>query len=216
MSDTLVVSYFTDDRYRRYAVRLAQSCETHGFSHSIIKLPDQGRWVMNVAMKGSFIHLMMQKHERPLLWIDADAEIVNGNEVRNGLLELSVNEYDFAIRGEPCGQRYRAVGWDHTFPMPTSWPPDLRPRRFNTGTMWFNQTDGAKRLVKLWRDRAIESPRSYQQHLLQTAWADANAEYPIKTKWWPQSWCRIERMHKKTKPLINHRLASTEFKVNRR
>jgi hypothetical protein len=84
----LVVSYYTKNTpYEEEAKHLQSSCEKFSIEHQIDAVPDLGSWVKNCAFKSHFLQEKMEKVQRPLLWVDADAVFVN---------KLSFEEFMFA------------------------------------------------------------------------------------------------------------------------
>src|SRR5579872_3889653 len=73
----IVVSYFTRNTlYEKDAEQLQLSCERAGLEYRIEGIDSFGKWHEHVCYKPHFILKMLQELKRPLLWVDADAEIV--------------------------------------------------------------------------------------------------------------------------------------------
>ncbi len=91
MSFPLVVSFYTDDPYYSNEVLgLKRTCQQFDMEYDIECLPSSGSWTANCAMKGPFLKRKMQQHNRPLLWLDADALVLQKPEMFDGFL------YEFA------------------------------------------------------------------------------------------------------------------------
>jgi len=58
------------------AARLQKSCDAWGIPYDIECVPDQGSWEENCCYKAEFILKKLLEHKKPVLWVDADAEIV--------------------------------------------------------------------------------------------------------------------------------------------
>ena len=71
----IIISYFTIG-YRLLAKQLEESCKRFGLEYSIREMADTGSWNSNCGMKPTFIADMLAHFDEPVLWVDADAEIV--------------------------------------------------------------------------------------------------------------------------------------------
>jgi len=70
----LVISYYTlGTPYEEEVKNLLDSCREWGIEHHVKGVKDLGSWEQNCAYKPRFILEQMQKWQRPLLWVDADA-----------------------------------------------------------------------------------------------------------------------------------------------
>lgn len=70
----IVASYFTDDRYKRYAERLASSASRIGLASVLYPMPDSGSWQRNVNMKALVVQRALAEHLLDdVLYVDADA-----------------------------------------------------------------------------------------------------------------------------------------------
>jgi len=70
----LVLSYYTiDTPYEQEAKRLQASCKRFEIECDIVGVPSLGSWEKNCAYKPQFLYEQMQRHQRPLLFCDADA-----------------------------------------------------------------------------------------------------------------------------------------------
>ena len=73
----LVISFFTiGTPYQQEAKRLIESCERFNIEHHIVGIAPGENWTATCALKGPFVAECMRKFERPVLWIDVDAEVV--------------------------------------------------------------------------------------------------------------------------------------------
>jgi hypothetical protein len=82
MGMPLVISFYT--RHTPYAeeiTRLRRSCQEHGLALHVEGLPSTGCWVRNCALKGPFVWQCLQQFDQPLLWLDADAEVLRYPEL---------------------------------------------------------------------------------------------------------------------------------------
>jgi len=77
MSFPLVVSFYTSDTPYEEAIEvLRASCIKFDIEGYFESVPSKGSWVQNCAHKGPFIEECLVRFRRPILWLDADAEIV--------------------------------------------------------------------------------------------------------------------------------------------
>jgi predicted O-methyltransferase YrrM len=79
MSLPLVISFYTpDNEYKDWVKTLIASCKKFGLEHEIteVNLAALKTWHARCAHKGKFMYFAMKRHNRPLLWLDADSEIV--------------------------------------------------------------------------------------------------------------------------------------------
>ena len=72
----VIISYFTNDEYHEEAKKLIKSIEEHApdFAMDIRRAPDFGDWRLNTAQKAQFITAMLNAYQKPVLFVDADAE----------------------------------------------------------------------------------------------------------------------------------------------
>lgn len=148
----------------------------------------------------------------PLLWIDADGFIVRRPEL------FQDPPFDFAISGrhpKPPNRWVNAVGRGR-IELPRNWPVDEPPIFFNSGTIYFGDTQAARALIYHWAELAREDPKAWDQWTLQQAWADMRARpgpCELRTQWLSTEYCDIKGRTRS--PIIRHNLASTEMKVTR-
>ncbi|WP_139278619.1 hypothetical protein [Thalassobacter stenotrophicus] len=69
--------YYTENTpYEQYAHQLAQSLDHYGLPHRIEPIQSLGSWVANTGLKAAIIEKIWNESDRPICWIDADAEII--------------------------------------------------------------------------------------------------------------------------------------------
>ena len=98
----LVVSFYTDDLYRRLAARLSASCRRFRLEYDIYKRADLGSWVLNCGQKPTHILAMLDLYDQDVLWVDADAEFVSepvGLDGQEGDLGLFITEWNLYMSG---------------------------------------------------------------------------------------------------------------------
>lgn len=70
----LVVSFWTDEFYRRDAYELVRTCQLFNLDYEVMQQPDLGSWEANTNAKAHFLLAAHHRHpHRGLLWVDADA-----------------------------------------------------------------------------------------------------------------------------------------------
>lgn len=72
----IIVSYYTaGSGYEQEAERLKASLDKFNLKYDIQGIEDQGGWMANIRYKPVFILEMLEKHNEPVLWLDADAVV---------------------------------------------------------------------------------------------------------------------------------------------
>ena len=181
----LVISYYTANTlYADEAARLEASLRQYEVEHEIHALKHQGSWQANCIIKADFIYHMMNKYpERPLIWLDADAE-VHGPMSE---MEEFVGDADFAV--------YYHKG-----------------RELVSASMWFAPTPAARDLVARWIKVNKEKPDVWDQKTLQEAversgWGGKMVKLPVKF-----SKIFDDRENKHVTPLVTQHQASRRLK----
>lgn len=176
MSRSVYVSFYTPD-YIEPVSRLIESLHKHGLDYDIPKFPDTGEWIKNCALKPKFIYDMLYRYQdRPLVWTDADS-VVNSTP---HLFELpnTYKDFDAAV----CEYKWLR-GRTETF----------------SGTLWFNKTGRARRLVDIWAALQLASPSEMDQRVLARAVELARAE-GVRVASLPVEYCYIFDFHKEEHP----------------
>ena len=146
----LLAITFATPEYQPELDRLIKSCCQHGQAIFKERLPSTGDWKQNCAEKPRFIRRLMDLHPRtPLLWLDADAELLGP------VADLANIECDIAIRTRRNLQ--------HMGPHVCS------------GTILIQPTDEANKLVNRWCYRMEHDKLDWDQRILQAAIADGIA-----------------------------------------
>lgn len=175
MSRCVYVSFFTPD-YLEPASKLIESLHDQGLDFDIPKVPDTGKWITNCAVKPKFVYDMLQRYpDRPVVWTDADSILRK---------EPAVFESNWLEESDAAVCEY-------------SW----QGRKFETfsGTLWFNNTPGAKRLADIWTALQVVTPAEMDQRVLARAVMFARAE-GIKVAVLPVEYCFIFDLHRNEHP----------------
>lgn len=123
----VIVSFYTKDwEYPEHGKRLILECLKLRLEHRIVERVSKGGYLQNTCQKPFFIRECLQMFERPILWVDVDASIFKPPEYFVGL------DADVSLKYKD--QKKYA-------------------RKYHVGTMWFNFTPNAMRLLDLWCDR---------------------------------------------------------------
>lgn len=121
-----VISYYTQDTpYEEEAKHLIASCEKFHLDYEIDGVPNLGSWGKNCCYKPQFILQKIEKLQKPVVWVDADAVFVQKPEA---LRNLSA-DFGLCIIEEI---------------------PDEHPCKMISGALYTNYTEKVKQLLKEW------------------------------------------------------------------
>ena len=128
----LIISFYTRKTpYEQEVKNLLMSCENFGLETAIEGIDSLGSWKNNVAVKPFYIRAALEKHKRPLIWIDADGVFLKKPDFTPFL------SYDFSVRFMPLFEGDRRLA-------------------LNAATLFVNNTLQGKKLVETWCERAEE------------------------------------------------------------
>lgn len=132
-ADPIVVSFFTlGTLYEKEAASLRASCEKVGLVYRIEGIKPFGKWHQHTCYKPIYILQKMLELKRSVLWVDADAEIVQKPPF--------TFDCDIALR------IFDAYPLDH-------------PSHFYTGTIYFDYNPHTLRFVQAWAKAAQKAIR---------------------------------------------------------
>lgn len=153
-----VISYFTAP-YKKEAARLIASCKHFGLDYAIEEIACQSSWEKNCNYKPTFI---LEKLDRPVVWVDADAAFVQKPEL------LKTLNCDLAV-------------WINGKLEKT------HPSQVISATIYCNSTDKGRELLKHWEQRCLQNPTTWDQISLRDAIHCSSANiYSL-----PQNYCKI-------------------------
>jgi hypothetical protein len=166
----IVISYYTKNTlYEKEALDLIASCKDLNLKHFIEPVENLGSWEKNCCMKPSFILSHLQKLKAPILWVDADAVIVNP------LSYFSKLKCDIAFRRKMKDDVYEVL----------------------SGTLFVNYTQKAIDLLKTWQaecqyqlDNRKENVEVWDQKCLKEVLNKKKIK-GIKTHYLPMEYCFI-------------------------
>lgn len=88
-----LISFYTP-LYKKMAARLEKSCQLLDIPYRIQEVRDRGSWEENCCYKPEFILRTLLELKAPVLWVDADAEMVRSpNRTFHGHFGAILNEH---------------------------------------------------------------------------------------------------------------------------
>jgi hypothetical protein len=142
----IVVAYYSLGTPYEHEARLLQaSLERVGMRHRIKGYPDRGDWYANTAFKPEAIREARNAVGGPMLYIDVDAYV--HRDCESYFENLGTQGVDFGVHwfaGPAKGHRR------HDVCRCVSGQPCNRPHRLLSGTLFFGDTRGARRLLDDW------------------------------------------------------------------
>ncbi len=184
-----VISFHTPGGdYAKYAQGIASKCYRLGIQCYIEKRDDVGGYLANCRQKPMFILETLQRLKTPVLWIDADAE----------------------LRKDPRG----ALLVDVDF-MAGIMPPQ-RQRHWHVGTLFFNNTAQAKKLLRLWikmLDNETSDEAALDRVRCSSKWHGKFAALPASYHWCRgKVWLAKDNQHIRDSTVILHNLSTSQSK----
>jgi hypothetical protein len=183
----IVVSFFTKE-YCDEALRLVSSLEEFDIDHDITGISSRGSWIANVNYKAEFCRDKLVQYKKPIVWIDCDAEVKSYPVLFPELKDF------FDI-----GLFYRNR--------------ENRPHELLSGTLYFNNTSTAMRILDLWVSMCRANSTSWDQRNLNRVIEEYGDS--VKIFEFPSSYVRIfdaEDMLWDGDPVILHHQASRRLK----
>jgi hypothetical protein len=157
-----VVSFATDDTFYRACLhRLRLSVVVHDLEYRFEIRRPVGDWKANCAMKARFCLEKLNAIKGPILWLDADAEIIKMSW--RGANALLVGNPDFAA-------------YIPELLSPTMRFPQVNSRLLS-GTIYFNNTARAKALCEEWVRQCNQHPDRLDQESLFEAMCIVRPEF---------------------------------------
>lgn len=121
LNDLIYCSMFTvDTPYEEEIKNLQQSLDKYSIKYELVGLKSRGDWVKNTQMKPGVIKGVMEKHNKDVVWLDADAVLVD----------------------EP--NLFETIKQDVSFHYIKEWNEML------TGTLFFRNNDRVKEFLNNW------------------------------------------------------------------
>lgn len=179
------ISFYTPD-YKSLATRLIESLNHLNLKHEVEEAPQRGSWVRNCSYKPEFILKKWEASDVPVVWLDADAIVHSYPYVFDEITE------DFACHLFDRKRLTHRSGLE-----------------LLSGTLFFNKTPAAHKLLKEWVFRQIRQPNEFDQRTL----ANVRHLAPHSHRNLPASYCLIfDTMNKLGPPVIEHFQNSRKFR----
>ena len=190
-----IISFYTDD-YCGHANKLFTSIiegqlVNAGYAVAILGMPESGSWQRNCNRKSQYVYQSLSEYKTPVLWVDADA-VINGplTYIDELLTDPDVPTFSALMRAKPSHP------WN----------------TLQSGTLFFDYSDQAMRLVDRWMHHAIENPHTWDQVNLHHAYQDVAADDGFTFVNLPESYCHINGHTHNYAPVIVHNQASRQLK----
>ncbi len=184
MNNFIVTGFYTKSPYDRGAACLAKSCELAGIEHDIrnYKHPEEkdtseACFQKIMRLKINVIRNVMELHNKPVLYVDCDAYIKDGEAVKKLLNSSRFRNIDCAWNmfedGSPNTPKKR-------FNYMTHWPAG--------GALFFNNTIGGRKILDAW-DKEFDLNTNFDLYCDQIRLYDAWKKTPDITYYnLPKSW----------------------------
>jgi hypothetical protein len=109
MTTPLIISFYTRDTiYEKEVEDLKTSCQALGVQTFIEGIRDQGSWQKNCCHKPLFILQCLERFQRPLLWVDADAILLRNPRLACTDADVGFYFNDFTRKIARSGTIYTA------------------------------------------------------------------------------------------------------------
>lgn len=135
---TTIVSYYTP-AYELDASRLVTSLVKFKLRHDVTAIETLGSWSANTGHKAAFMQQQRERHTGPIVWLDADAEVVK--------YPLAFDVLD----GCDIAVHFR------------------RDNELLSGTLYVGDTPKAREVLAAWVRRCEQFPSEWDQRNLQAA-----------------------------------------------
>lgn len=110
-----IISYYTRNTlYEKDAARLRTSCEKFEFAADIEGIDPFGKWHEHICYKPVFILKKLKELKQPLLWIDADGEVVEKFPLEPFDCDLSIRTFAHFPKDHPCHLLTATIFIDYT------------------------------------------------------------------------------------------------------
>lgn len=195
-----IVTFYTPE-YEREALQLIESCERHSIPIKAYPKPSKGSWVHNCTMKAEVILCALDELNAGVVWIDADGRLKNKPTVFE-----SLPKYDFGCYWIPNV-------WNQAKNIQLK-PWSRGNEALAGGTLYFNNTDISKELIRAWKKESEANPTRWEQQSLQKVWEDFDNK-GLRTYNFPQSYCKVfdcKWFESESTIIVEHTQASRKLK----
>jgi hypothetical protein len=190
-----VISFYTPDGvYGEFAKKLRASLERFNLPHHLEELPSAGSWLRNLYMKPQWIFERLMQFQEPVLWLDADCEVMQPPVL------FDEPGYDFQIY--------------NLYADPTNGQVSLYdPARLlsSSGVMYVGFTPAAIDLMRSWAEACkkvtlVQDTRDDQ--ILDKCWTNrrfkGDKKRDLRSRWLPKPYNRMDCFWPSVEPVINH------------
>lgn len=209
----VVAFYSLGTPYEDDASILRASLDRVGMAHHIEGFTSRGGWYENTAYKAEYLRAQREQHTGPMLYVDADAFVHQNCAEYFDNLDADFGAHFFAgpagghnrrdvcacVRGKPCTKEHRLL----------------------SGTLFFGDTDGARKLLRNWcllniAKRANGDRTGGGQRNLWEEWSHFDRDGAIRTARLPGRYCYVfdkKFAYPKGEPcIIEHTIASRDHR----
>lgn len=186
----VITSFYTEGTgYEQEADRLRKSLEAlDGVEWFIDSVPNLGSWEANASHKASFMRDMLDKFQRPVVWVDADAVFHSYPAIFD---EIDTDIAVYYLTWKEPGQTIKSL---------------------RSGTFYLEPTEATDRLIRQWLENNRRNPNvSFPQSNLHDA---VEQTAGLRVHKLPREYCCIigwaEHYH--ITPVIEHLQASRKFR----
>jgi len=195
MTFPVIISFYTRGTpYEDEVKNLIESCRKFDLTSEIEGIDSFGSWELNCAYKPFFILKMLEKHNRPLLWVDADG------------MFLKKPQWQEAFDSDLSVRFHEELEWGH-------------PSKVITSTLFASPTREGKEIMRRWIHQTHEhllDPHRKLEFWDQIALRDALCGWEGILEPMPLSYAKIfdhpSDCISAPEPVIEHYQASRRFK----
>jgi tetratricopeptide (TPR) repeat protein len=195
--------------YAHFGERLAASCRAHAVPLALFAVPGVHRSISAAGIedlrytKANFVHFLLERYGRPVLYLDVDCEIVQQPVL---FQELLTGQVDFAIFNWFAAEHTEAYIPAAVDGGDAQRPSEHRFYRFSHSidvmsdtqlfcsgaVQWYNNTESARHLLKTWQGVIERAPGRADDKCLDLAFNNYPADAPrLKTSWLDKRYARI-------------------------
>jgi hypothetical protein len=202
-----VVGAMMTPSHASFGARLSDSCRAHSLPLALYEVPAVHR---SISVKGSddlrytkanFIRFLLDRFERPVLYLDVDCVVAQPPARVDDLLAAQVDFAIFNWLAEDHTEAYvRAdvtaadgpVSSDRFYRFSHSIDSWSDTQLLCSGAVqWWNRTAPARQLLEQWQGVIERSPRSADDKSLDYAFNNFPAGAALRAAWLPKSYARI-------------------------
>jgi hypothetical protein len=198
-----VIGAMMTPSHARFGERLAASCRAHSLPLALFEVPSIHRSISPQGSldlrytKANFVHFVMERYQRPVLYVDVDCVIAQrparidelmaarvdfgifnwlAEEHTESYIRANITVQDGAVERNTDGRFYR---FSHSIDLMS------QTQLLGSGAVqWYNNTDAARRLLGGWQAVIDMSPCSADDKCLDFAFNNYPKEDPPLTAAW--------------------------------